>query len=124
MAKQQAGKNPKNFITDRLPAYMKSSRKIFGNKTNHVRHIHLHGDMNNNKMERINNTIRDREKVLRCLKIIDTCILDGFRIHYNFTRKHLCLDGKTSAEQSRIQVDGVNKRKTIIQNTSLNKVSR
>ena len=40
-----------------LPAYMKSSKKVFGKETNHVRHIHLAGKRgrdNNNKMERIN----------------------------------------------------------------------
>ncbi len=43
---------------------MKSSKKVFGNDTNHVRHIHLKGDKNNNKIERLNGKIRDREKVL------------------------------------------------------------
>ena len=41
MTKKQAGKNPRNFITDGLPAYMKSSKKAFGKETNHVKHIHL-----------------------------------------------------------------------------------
>ncbi len=58
MTKKQAGKSPRNFITDGLPAYMKSSKKVFGKKINHVRHIHLKGDMNNNKMERLNGEIR------------------------------------------------------------------
>ena len=45
MTKRQAGKNPRNFITDGLQAYMKSSKKVFGKKTNHIRHIHLtHND--------------------------------------------------------------------------------
>ena len=36
LTKLQAGKVPRNFITDGLPAYMKSSKKVFGKKTNHV----------------------------------------------------------------------------------------
>jgi len=36
----QTGKAPKSFITDGLQAYAKSSTKVFGKKTNHVRHIH------------------------------------------------------------------------------------
>ncbi len=61
LTKLQAGKNPKNFITDGLPAYMKSSKKVFGKKTNHVRHIHLKGDMNSNKMDRLNGEIRETQ---------------------------------------------------------------
>ena len=121
MTKKQAGKNPRNFITDGLPAYMKSSKKVFGKKTNHVRHIHLKGDMNNNKMERLNGEIRDREKVFRGLKRMDTGILDGMRVYYNFTKKHGALKGRTPAQASMIEVDGANKWRTIIQNASLHR---
>ena len=121
MTKRQAGKNPRNFITDGLQAYMKSSKKVFGKDTSHVRHIHLKGDKNNNKMERINGTIRDREKVFRGLKRMDTKIIDGLRVYYNFTKKHEALKGRTPAEASMIEIDGKNKWKTIIQNASLHK---
>jgi putative transposase len=36
-------------------------------------------DMNNNKMERFNGEVRDREKVMRNLKKKDTPILDGYQ---------------------------------------------
>ena len=125
--KLQAGnKSPRNFITDGLPAYMKSSKKIFGKDTNHVRHIHITGKRdrdNNNKMERLNGEIRDREKVFRGLKRMDTEILNGMRVYYNFTKKHGSLKGKTPAEEAKITVDGKNKWKTIIQNASLCKNS-
>ena len=123
LTKLQAGKVPRNFITDGLPAYMKSSKKVFGKKTNHVRHIHLKGDMNNNKMERLNGEIRDREKVFRGLKKMDTPILDGMRVYYNFTKKHGVLKGRTPAQASMIEIDGKNKWKTIIENASLSKNS-
>ncbi len=123
LTKLQAGKNPRNFITDGLQAYMKSSRKIFGSDTNHIRHIHLQGDMNNNKMERLNGEIRDREKVFRGLKKMDTGISDSMRVYYNFTKKHGALKGQTPAQASMIEVDGLNKWKTIIQNASLSKDS-
>ena len=121
LTKLQAGKNPRNFITDGLQAYSKSSKKVFGEKTNHVRHIHLKGDMNNNKMERLNGEIRDREKVFRGLKKMDTPILEGMKAYYNFTKKHGSLKGQTPAEAAKITVDGKNKWKTIIQNASLHK---
>ena len=121
LTKLQAGKVPRNFITDGLPAYMKSSKKVFGKKTNHVRHIHLKGDKNNNKMERLNGEIRDREKVFRGLKRMDTSIIEGMRVYYNFTKKHGSLKGRTPAQASMIEVDGKNKWKTIIQNASLHR---
>ncbi len=119
LTKKQAGKNPRIFITDGLPAYMKSSKKVFGKKTNHIRHIHIQKDMNNNKMERLNGSIRDREKVFRGLKKIDTSIIEGMRVYYNFTKKHGALKGKTPSEEALIKIDGANKWHTIIQNASI-----
>ncbi len=126
LTKSQAGKSPTNFITDGLPAYAKSSRRVFGKGTNHVKHIHLAGKRdrdNNNRMERLNGEIRDREKVFRGLKKMDTAILDGMRVYYNFTKKHGALDGQTPAESAMVGVDGTNKWKTIIQNAGLSKDS-
>ena len=107
------------------PTYGKSSRKVFGKQTNHVRHIHLSGkwSRDNNKMERLNREIRDREKVFRGLKRMDTAVLDGMRVYYNYTKKHGALKGMTPAEASLIRIDGPNKWKTIIQNASLNKAN-
>ena len=46
LTKEKIGKNPAHFVTDGLPAYMKSSKKVFGKKTNHIRHIHIAGKRN------------------------------------------------------------------------------
>ena len=77
-----------------LPAYMKSSKKVFGKNTNHIRHIHLAGkrDRDNNKMGRLNGEIRDREKVFRDLKKFNTPLIDGMTAYYNFTKKHSSLN--------------------------------
>jgi len=37
-------------------------------RTEHIRHIRLQGDFNNNKMERMNGEIRYRERVMRGLE--------------------------------------------------------
>ena len=124
MTKGQIGKTPKVFKTDGLPAYARSSRKVFGKKTLHVRHIHLAGKRdrdNNNKMERLNGEIRDREKVFRGLKKFNTPIFAGMRTYYNFTKKHGALKGATPADAARIRVDGRNRWKTIIQNAALHR---
>ena len=127
MTKKQAGKNPRNFITGGLPAYVKSSKKAFGKDTSHARHIHLAGKGdrdNNNKMEGLNGEIGDREKVFRGLRKMDTAVLGGMRVYYNFTKKHGALNGMTLAQASLIGADGKNKRKTIIQNAPLSKNSQ
>ncbi len=77
--------------------------------------------MNNNKMERLNGEIRDRKKTFRGLKKMDTSIIEGMKVYYNFTKKHSALKGKTPAQASLIEMVGANKWKTIIQNASLHK---
>ncbi|WOV92687.1 MAG: DDE-type integrase/transposase/recombinase [Candidatus Nitrosoabyssus spongiisocia] len=120
MTKQVAGnKNPKHFITDGLPTYMKSSKKVFGKKTLHTRHIHLKGDKQNNKMKRFNGSFRDREQTFRGLKKKDSSVIDGYHIYYNFTRKHLALNGLTPSESVGIIIDSKNKWKVLIQNASI-----
>jgi hypothetical protein len=79
---------------------------------------YLAGQHNNNKMERLNGEIRDREKVIRGIKKPDTPILTGYQIFHNFIRKHEGLDGKTPAEVAGIDVQGDNKWMTLIQNAS------
>ncbi len=128
LTKLQAGKTPKHFITDKLPAYMTSSKKVFGKKTQHTANAGIRSKKtgqnfhpSNNKMERLNGEIRDREKVFRGLKKMDTSVLDGMRVYYNYTKKHGALKGQTPAESAKIIVDGKSKWKTIIQNASLHK---
>lgn len=122
MAKVATGKKPLAFITDGLPAYNDAYKKEFRTlglpQTQHIRHITLKGDRNNNKMERMNGEIRDREKVMRGLKKEDTPILKGYQIYHNYLRPHEALDGKTPAEACGITVEGKNKWLTLIQNAS------
>jgi transposase-like protein len=71
------GKQPKVLITDGLPSYAKACQWAFDG-TNHIRKITLKGKQhNNNKMERLNGEIRDREKTMRGLKRRRTTILQG-----------------------------------------------
>jgi len=70
-------------------------------------------------MERTNGELRDREKVMRGLKVMDTPIIRGYKIYHNFVRPHEALDGKTPADLAGIKVQGENKWLTLIQNASL-----
>jgi len=122
MAKKVMGKRPMTLITDGLPAYNDAYRKEFwtlkGPRTEHIRHIKIRGDKNNNKMERLNGEIRDREKTMRGLKKNDTPILKGYQIFHNYIRPHQGLNGKTPAEKCGIMVEGKDKWKTLIQNAT------
>jgi transposase-like protein len=118
-----AGKKPMTLITDGLPAYHDACNKEFwtmkkATRTEHIAHITLRGDHNNNKMERMNGEVRDREKTMRGLKKIDTPILKGYQLFHNYLRPHEGLDGKTPAEACGIKIEGKNKWITIIQNAS------
>lgn len=122
MSKELMGKKPMTFITDGLPAYNEAYRKEFWTlrnpRTEHIRHIKLRGDIHNNKMERLNGEIRDREKTMRGLKKVDTEILRGYQLYHNYVRPHEALDGKTPADLCGIKIEGQNKWKTIIENAS------
>jgi len=92
-------KRPNVLITDGLPAYHDAFNREFYQNSNprslHVNSIKLNGDNNNNKQERLNGEIRDREKVMRGLKKKDTYVLKGYQIYHNFIRPHEGIDGKT-----------------------------
>jgi ABC-type Zn2+ transport system substrate-binding protein/surface adhesin len=70
----------------RLLAEQLITNLILANRVS--RHIKIKGDMNNNKNERFNGEIRDREKVVRRLKTVDTPILKGYQIFHNYIRPH------------------------------------
>jgi transposase-like protein len=126
LAKQIAGKQPKTLVSDGAAnfheAYLKEFRTAkLENRTEHIRHIRLAGDYNNNKMERMNGEIRDREKVMRGLEIKDSPILKGVQIYHNFVKPHMALDNRTPAQAAGIEVKGKDKWLTIIQNASQEK---
>jgi transposase-like protein len=117
-----AGKKPLTLITDGLPAYHQAYKSEFFTattpRTRHIRHITIRGDRNNNKMERFNGEIRDREKTMRGLKTKETSIISGYQLFHNYIRPHEALDGKTPSEACGITIKGKNKWLTLIQNAS------
>ena len=75
----------------------------------------------NNKMERMNGEVRDREKTMRGLKRKRTPILTGYQLYHNYIRPHESLNGKTPSEACGIVIEGQNKWKTLIENASQKK---
>lgn len=128
MARDRAGKKPQILVTDGLRSYRDAWLKEYRtnrqeNRTIHIRNITLAGHHNNNKMERLNEEIRDREKVTRNLKTDDSPILTGLQIFHNYVRPHMGLGGKTPAELAGIEVQGENRWMTIIQNATKNQLN-
>lgn len=118
-----AGKAPATMITDGLRTYRSAFKKELGwrrhdVKQTHIAEIALAGQVHNNKMERMNGEVRDREKVMRGLKRTDSPILKGYQLYHNYFRPHMALKGKTPAEAAGISIEGENKWETVIQNAS------
>lgn len=103
------GKTPERVYTDSLRAYIDGIGKNIPN-AEHIRSCGVNlPHRNNNRIERMNGTLRERTKVQRGLKTVNTPIAEGMRIQYNFIKPHEALEGKTPAEASGIKTEGVNK---------------
>jgi transposase-like protein len=120
-AKAIARKNPRTLITDGAPNFHEAFMDEYwtsklATRPEHIRDITLDGKRHNNKMERMNGEIRDRERVMRTVEKTDTPILIGMQIYHNFVRPHMALKGKTPSEAAGIEIKGENKWMTLIQN--------
>ena len=54
----------------------------------------MNGEVHNNKMERMNGELRDRERCMGTLEKAETPILTGMQIYHDFVRPHEALKGK------------------------------
>ncbi|HKZ42174.1 MAG TPA: DDE-type integrase/transposase/recombinase [Candidatus Hodarchaeales archaeon] len=123
LAKQVAGKTPRTLVSQGAANFHEAYLKEFytaklETRTEHIRHVRLQGDHNNNRVERMNGEIRDREKVMRGLERKDSPILAVYQLFHNYNRPHKALDHKTPAEVAGITVKGRDKWMAIIQNAS------
>ena len=109
------GQRPAFIITDKLPAYKEAVTKEFYTakkpRTEHVKLKNIKEGTNNNVVERLHGTVKERLKVMRGLDRDETAqrMLEANRIYYNYLRPHQALDGKTPAEIAGIGVEGQNK---------------
>ncbi len=118
-----AEKKPKVLISDGARNFMQAQKKEWYSRYKedqiiHIRHVHFKGDMNNNKMERLNGELRDREKIMRGLKKDNSPIITGMQIFHNYIRQHMGLNNDTPANRTGIKINGSNKWITLIQNAS------
>jgi transposase-like protein len=102
---------PMAIVTDGLRVYEDAISKEFYTmktpRTQHVRIPNIRDRSNNNMVERLHGTIRQRNKSMRGLDDEQTAqtIMDGMRLYYNFLRRHSALNGKTPAQKANIGFD-------------------
>jgi len=95
-------------VKDGLRTYHYAIAKEFftlkGPRTEHVRIPNIRDRSNNNMVDRPHGTIGQRNKVMRGLDDEATAqtMMGGLRIYYNFLGPHGALNGKTPAQQVKI----------------------
>jgi len=112
-ARKNAGESlPERVFTDGLDKYKEGIAFGFAGaqKPEHVARMGVgKPHANNNRVERLNGTLRERVKVQRGWKTFDSKVAEGQRIHYNFVKPHAALEGQTPAEAAGIGVQGEQK---------------
>ena len=96
-AVKTAGKEPKTVITDKLASYLDVR---YGKNTEHIQSRPFAVEDNTQKIERFHSTLKQRTKVMRGLKNIESAhdFISGWLVHYNYLRPHTALNDKTPAE--------------------------
>jgi transposase-like protein len=102
----RAGKYPDFILSDKWRAYNKAFKKVFGSHAEHIKSEGFTEAINTNLIERFHSTLKERTKVLRGFKSVETAklILDGFIINYNFFRPHMTLKNTTPAQEAGIKL--------------------
>ena len=106
-----AKRKPFSIYCDGLPAYVDGYNKVFrtmkkDSRPELIRRVGIRAVRNNNSVERLHGTLKDRTRVARGLKEMPTVdtLLEGWVIHYNYVRKHQSLKGKTPAQAARMDI--------------------
>ena len=91
---------PKSIISDKLGSYIPAIKQVFPD-TEHIQFEGLRARVNN-LSERLQVTIRDREKTLRAIDSLETGqkYFDGWATNYNLFREHEGIEGQTPPEMA------------------------
>lgn len=114
-ALRRAGHAPMLMATDSRPEYRTAHRKHYamgpnGRVSRHLSETRLRGERcNNNAMERLNGTFRDRLKATHRIGKVTSEWVRRYANYYNFFRPHMGLDGNTPADRAGIIIEGPNK---------------
>ena len=100
-AKRRAGKSPKRIITDKMTAYPDGIEYVFGGSTKHIQSKPFTDVNSTNIIERFQGTLKDRTKIVRGFKNMDTAKLltQAWLVHYNFFKEHESLGNIPPAQR-------------------------
>lgn len=111
-AKDTTNVRPDAIVTDGLFAYNQAIKDEFYDKTAQIQNPHIRlkdfeTKPNNNILERLNGTFRERTKVMRSL---DSSVgaqefATGLQTYYNYIRPHQGINGLTPAQMAGIPLD-------------------
>jgi transposase-like protein len=108
---QVAKRKPTSIYCDGLPAYVDGYNKVFytmkkEGRPELIRKVGIRNIHNQNAVERLHGTLKDRLKPVRGLKDEETVrtLLEGWVVHYNYVRKHQTLK-MTPAQASGLNVE-------------------
>ena len=110
---------PRIIVTDGLQSYKKAINKEFHTvkkETIHIGNVSMRGKkvhnrkFDNNLIERLQGTVRDRNKTQRGLKSEESVFVKGHQLYYNFIKPHEGLNGYTPAHFANIYL-GLGDRK-------------
>ena len=114
----RAKKTPAMLVTDGLLAYGSAFNETYRyGGTKHVAKPRFVDLTNNNRIERLHGSMRERTKVMRGFDSDGTAneTMQGYRLYYNFLRPHQALNGSTPAEAANVGLAlGQNRWKSMI----------
>jgi len=123
-AKAITDTRPKRIITDSYPAYPPAIKSEFPRKdlasepsTIHIKYPSISHSVNNNRIERLHNRIREKYKTMRGAGNVSSAqmFVEFLQILYNFTREQDSLQNGTPAEKSGYEVNlGDNKLSSLL----------
>ena len=101
-AVKTAGKEPDKVITDKLASYLDVR---YGKGTEHIQSRPFAVENNTQMIERFHETLKQRTKVMRGLKNLETAhdFINGWLVHYNYLRPHTALNDRTPAQVAGIE---------------------
>jgi putative transposase len=106
-AEKCAGKKPKAVITDNNYSYVNGIPEAYEGKTEHVLGNPFKtkdtGE-STSEIERFHGTLKDRTKIFRAFRDVETLIqfADGWLVYYNYFKPHQSLNGKTPADEAKV----------------------
>jgi transposase-like protein len=102
------GVAPENVFTDAHKSYRQGIKALeMAGTPKHIANCGVgKPHATNNRIERLNGTLRERVKVQRGWKSKKSALAEGQRIGYNFVKPHMALEGKTPAQAAGLKVKG------------------